>query len=135
MAAQLYLPGARLMLALVPRQGLAESVRHGGAPGIARRGAAGLAQALKMFESSLASRRSSGLELKNTSTLPPWRSCLSQNGDSTTIEFIVCTRIFKYANSRSFLASPNQCDPGASLSETIGIQSLTRPLTRPFKEP
>ena len=36
----------------------------------------------------------------------------------------MCTRIFKYANSRSFLASPNQCDPGASLSKTIGIQGI-----------
>ena len=36
----------------------------------------------------------------------------------------MCTRTFKYANSRSFLASPNQCDPGASLSKTIGIQGI-----------
>ena len=44
--------------------------------------------------------------------------------DSTSTEFILCTRIVKCANSRSFLASPNQCDPGASLSKTIGIQGI-----------
>ena len=36
----------------------------------------------------------------------------------------MCTRTFQCANSRSFLASPNQCDPGASQSETIGIQGI-----------
>ena len=49
---------------------------------------------------------------------------LDQKGDSTTNEFIMCTRIVKCADSRSFLASPNQCDPGASLSKTIGIQGI-----------
>ena len=38
--------------------------------------------------------------------------------------YLVYVCILKYANSRSFLGSPNQCDPGASLSENIGGQGI-----------
>ena len=62
--------------------------------------------------------------IKFTSTLPPLGVVLEPKCDSTTNEFILCTCIVKYAKSKSFLASPNQCDPGASLSKTIGIQGI-----------
>ena len=48
------------------------------------------------------------------------------NRQSTTNELVLLSyhQHVEYANSRSFLASPNQCDPGASLSKTIGIQGI-----------
>ena len=63
--------------------------------------------------------------LKHTQARFPEGSCLSRNGDGTIEEVISCTCVsLKYANSRSFLGSPNQCDPGASLSENIGGQGI-----------
>ena len=38
--------------------------------------------------------------------------------------YVVYVYALKCANLRSFLGSPNQCDPGASLSENIGDQGI-----------
>ena len=40
------------------------------------------------------------------------------------IMYVVYVYALECANLRSFLGSPNQCDPGASLSENIGDQGI-----------